>query len=75
MSMRQFEETELSRTYGAQLALLRRGIGHEVVILKSASEEQLRRMNMRYFCNLEEIEESLLGEIGLRLANLLGRAH
>ncbi|MCC6696845.1 MAG: hypothetical protein IT365_14535 [Candidatus Hydrogenedentes bacterium] len=74
VSMQRFEDAELSCAYDAQLelelALLHRGIAHEVVILQAASEEQLRRMNMRYFCSPEEIGEALFGEIGRRLACL-----
>lgn len=45
-------------------------MGHEAVLLQSASEDTLRRTHIRYFCSLEEIEAALFGEIERRLANL-----
>jgi hypothetical protein len=38
-----------------ELALRRRGIDHEVVLLEAASEEALRRTHRRYFESLQEL--------------------
>ncbi|GMV90867.1 MAG: hypothetical protein AMXMBFR82_06450 [Candidatus Hydrogenedentota bacterium] len=74
VSMRRFPDAEWSRAADAQFALeksvMQRGIDHEVVLLQSASEETLRRTNMRYFCSLEEIQAKLHGEIERRFRNL-----
>jgi hypothetical protein len=70
VSMRRFADAEWSRAVDAQFALeksvMQRGIDHEVVLLRSESEETLRRAYMRYFCSLEEIAAALFGEIERR---------
>lgn len=38
-----------------ELALNRRGIEHEVVLLEAATEEALRRTHRRYFEDLDEL--------------------
>ena len=41
-----------------ELALNRRGIKHEIVLLESATEEALRRTHRRYFEDVDELMKS-----------------
>ena len=56
----QRREAEDSRL-GIELDLNRKGIGHEVVLLESASEGGLRRTHQRYFADLTQILQSAGG--------------
>lgn len=42
-----------------ELALNRKSIGHEVILLEAASETALRKTHRRYFQNVHESGESL----------------
>lgn len=41
-----------------ELDLNRKGVGHEVVLLEAASEDELRRTHRRYFEDLRQILKS-----------------
>lgn len=57
-----FEDSERQKAEDSrleiELALNRRGIEREVVLLDAATEEALRRTHRRYFENLDELVKS-----------------
>jgi hypothetical protein len=59
-----FEDSERQKAEDSrleiELALNRRGIEREVVLLEAATEEALRRTHRRYFENLNELVKSPL---------------
>ena len=60
-----FEDSERQKAEDSrleiELALNRRGIEREVVLLEAATEEALRRTHRRYFENLDELVKSPRG--------------
>jgi hypothetical protein len=60
-----FEDSERQRAEDSrleiELALNRRGIEREVVLLEAATEEALRRTHRRYFEDLDELVKSARG--------------
>jgi len=61
-SFQTFDESDRKQAQDArlelELALRRRGVEHEVVLLEAASEEALRRTHRRYFEDLAELVSS-----------------
>lgn len=59
VDLRRFGDTESGKATAARLALEmalnRRGISHEVVLLDAASEADLRRTHRRYFAGIAEL--------------------
>lgn len=57
-----FEDSERQRAEDSrleiELALIRRGVEREVVLLEAATEEALRRTHRRYFEDLDELMKS-----------------
>lgn len=57
-----FEDSERQRAEDSrleiELALIRRGVEREVVLLEAATEEALRRTHRRYFEDFDELMKS-----------------
>ena len=61
VTIRNFDDSQLREAEDSrleiELALNRKGIDHEVVLMDAASEVDLRRTHRRYFENLRQILE------------------
>ncbi|MFM8332976.1 MAG: hypothetical protein ACKN9T_14930 [Candidatus Methylumidiphilus sp.] len=63
---REAEDARLS----IELALNRKGIAHEVVLLEAASKEALQRTHQRYFRDLTQILQSARSQIAESIRQL-----
>lgn len=67
VSFQKFEDSERQEAQdarlGLELALNRKGVNNEVVLLEATSEEALKKTHRRYFESLGEMRESFSAQI------------
>jgi len=68
LTFRNFDESQRQDAedlrLNIELALNRKGVDHEVVLLEAESEDALRRTHQRYFADLTQLLKSAGGQQG-----------